>query len=85
MGRLADQHEPRVADALEERAEIGVVEVVDRLGHLAHELGDGRRAARRAAARRVPLLGLPALGADERHEADVAQVLAREAAVGADA
>ncbi len=78
MRGLADEDEPRVPDALEERAEVGVREVRDRLRHLAHELGDGGR--RGSPPRRFGdgPLGLPALGADERHEAHAAQLLALE-------
>ena len=80
--RLADQHDARVADALEQRAEIG--RSID-LGSGSAALADehatrvaGRLGAR--AGRAVPLGSLrrPALGADQRHEAHVAEVLARE-------
>ena len=83
VARLADQHEPRVADPLEQRAEIVPLDRVEAQRLLAHEMGDARRTARRARGAPVPrLLRLPALCADQRHEADVAEVLAREAAVG---
>ena len=40
VGRLAEQHDARVADALEERVDGRRLDVVDRLGGLADQLGD---------------------------------------------
>jgi hypothetical protein len=39
VGRLPEQHEPRIADPLEQAIELGVVDPVERLGALGDQLG----------------------------------------------
>ncbi len=67
MRCFAEQHDARVADALDQTAERDRIDVVDALRALAHELRD------RAVAGAV-MLG-PTLRADERHEAHGAERL----------
>ena len=77
--RLAEQHNPGIADALEQRVDRVVLDVAERLGRLAHELrhdlGTARARARRSGTGPGPLR--PPLGADERDETHRAELLAR--------
>ena len=77
--RLAEQHHARVADALQQRVEVVVLDARERFRRLAQQRGDqlgaaGARARRRGAGAR-PLL--PPLRADQRHEAHRPEFLAR--------
>ena len=47
MGALAEEHDARVADPLEQRVDGGALDVVDGLGSLAHERDEARVPARR--------------------------------------
>lgn len=82
--RLTEQHQSRPADVLEQGAEVAGVDGLERLGDLADQSGERGRGSSWPAtdgcttrpARR------PALNADQRDEAHVAEFLAVKAAIG---
>jgi hypothetical protein len=78
VGGLAEEDDPRIADAIEEAREIRGLDRVDRLGGLADDRGDRARACAREGGARVGGVGLPAFLADQRDETDRAEVLAAE-------
>ena len=84
MAGLAEQHHPRPGEAIEQRAECRIVEVRERLSRGPDQLGDWRRAPRRAEEARLgaPWQGFvrfgPAMLADQRHERHAAEILLLE-------
>ena len=89
MARLAEQHDLRIGEAVEQRAECRIVEVGQRLGGPADQLQQrfgsrprfGMSGARRGTPRRVAghFVFVPAAFADQRHEAHCTEVVGLEA------
>ncbi len=76
VGGLAQQDEARVSDALEQGVDRARVDVVDRLRRLANQLRNGRVPAALAwGAQHAFFFFWPALLADQRDEADLAERL----------
>jgi hypothetical protein len=83
VGRFTEEDHLRLADALQQRVEVHVTDVGDRLGDLANQ-GRGRRrpAASGWSGGRDDGGLLPGVLAHERDEADVSQVLLVEPLAG---
>lgn len=75
MGRFAKQHYPRIADALEQQAQIDALERIEGLRRARDELREIQGVPRFA---RPAGLLLPSLLADERHEAHRKELLLLE-------
>ena len=79
MTRLAEQHDAGVGEPVEKAAEGGIVDVRERLGSVTDESGD-RFGFDQCLG---PLIHRPAMRANQRHEADFAQILLLEVGLGA--
>lgn len=75
MRGLSEQHDLRIADAIQERTEGRLLDVVDPFGRFPDQAADGRDGGG-AGSVRVPAFR-PALRADERNELHRAQIVPR--------
>ena len=79
MRRLAEQHDSRIAYPLHQRTHVGLLDVRNRLGSLADQLGDCRgTAALSGRTRTFCDAGVPTLGSDQWDELNPAEIFVIE-------